>query len=125
MTGCEIIAGCSWCSGPCCCPACRDSGSSLCRRCRAPVRASTRPSCRPSSCLCSRVPPDVDWDQRQGGGRVPDNPAFPRRRVLRQSPATQEVIMTERSRVEKLLTDTYAARKRGDLDAVCACFADN
>jgi ketosteroid isomerase-like protein len=33
--------------------------------------------------------------------------------------------MTERSRVEKLLTDTYAARKRGDLDAVCACFADN
>jgi ketosteroid isomerase-like protein len=33
--------------------------------------------------------------------------------------------MTDRTDVEKLLTDVYAARKRGDLDAVCACFADN
>jgi ketosteroid isomerase-like protein len=33
--------------------------------------------------------------------------------------------MTERGQVEKLLTEAYAARKRGDLDAVCACFADD
>ena len=33
--------------------------------------------------------------------------------------------MTDRSQVERLLTDTYAARQRGDLDAVCACFADD
>lgn len=33
--------------------------------------------------------------------------------------------MTDRSEVERLLIDTYAARKRGDLDAVCACFAKN
>ena len=33
--------------------------------------------------------------------------------------------MTDRSQMEKLLADTYAARKRGDLDGVCACFADD
>jgi ketosteroid isomerase-like protein len=32
--------------------------------------------------------------------------------------------MTDRSQMEKLLADTYAARKRGDLDSVCACFVD-
>jgi ketosteroid isomerase-like protein len=33
--------------------------------------------------------------------------------------------MTDRSQMEKLLTEAYAARKRGDVEAVCACFADN
>jgi ketosteroid isomerase-like protein len=33
--------------------------------------------------------------------------------------------MTDRSAVEKLLKEAYAARKRGDIDAVCACFAAN
>ena len=33
--------------------------------------------------------------------------------------------MTERSQIEKLLTDAYAARKRGDVDAICECFAAN
>jgi len=33
--------------------------------------------------------------------------------------------MTDRSQMQKLLTDAYAARKRGDVDAVCACFSDN
>lgn len=31
--------------------------------------------------------------------------------------------MTDRGAVEKLLKAAYAARKRGDVDAVCACFA--
>ena len=30
----------------------------------------------------------------------------------------------ERSEVEKLLKEAYAARKRGDVDAVCACFSE-
>jgi ketosteroid isomerase-like protein len=33
--------------------------------------------------------------------------------------------MTGRSQIEKLLKDAYAARKRGDVDAVCGCFVDN
>jgi ketosteroid isomerase-like protein len=33
--------------------------------------------------------------------------------------------MTDRTEVETLLTKAYAARKRGDLDGVCACFAEN
>ena len=33
--------------------------------------------------------------------------------------------MTDRSHVEKLLRDAYAARQRGDVDALCAYFADN
>ena len=33
--------------------------------------------------------------------------------------------MTDRSQIEKLLKDSYAARKRGDVDAVCGYFADN
>ena len=33
--------------------------------------------------------------------------------------------MTDRSKVEKLLTDAYAARKRGDVEAVCGYFAEN
>jgi ketosteroid isomerase-like protein len=33
--------------------------------------------------------------------------------------------MMDRSPMEKLLADAYAARKRGDVDAVCACFTDN
>jgi ketosteroid isomerase-like protein len=33
--------------------------------------------------------------------------------------------MTERSQIEKLLTEAYAARKRGDVDAICDCFAAN
>ena len=33
--------------------------------------------------------------------------------------------MTNRSQIEKLLTDAYAARKRGDVDGICNCFTDN
>jgi ketosteroid isomerase-like protein len=33
--------------------------------------------------------------------------------------------MTDRRRVEKLLTDAYAARKRGDVEAVCGYFVEN
>jgi ketosteroid isomerase-like protein len=33
--------------------------------------------------------------------------------------------MTDRSQVEKLLRDSYAARRRGDVDGVCACFSEN
>jgi ketosteroid isomerase-like protein len=33
--------------------------------------------------------------------------------------------MTDRSQIEKLLKETYAARKRGDVEGVCASFADN
>jgi ketosteroid isomerase-like protein len=33
--------------------------------------------------------------------------------------------MTDRKEIEKLLKDAYAARKRGDVDAICACFAEN
>jgi ketosteroid isomerase-like protein len=33
--------------------------------------------------------------------------------------------MTDRSQIEKLLKEVYAARRRGDVDAVCACFAEN
>ena len=33
--------------------------------------------------------------------------------------------MTDRKEVEKLLKDAYAARKRGDVDGICACFAEN
>jgi ketosteroid isomerase-like protein len=33
--------------------------------------------------------------------------------------------MTDRNQIEKLLTDAYAARKRGDIDAICSCFAEN
>jgi ketosteroid isomerase-like protein len=32
--------------------------------------------------------------------------------------------MTDRSQVETLLTNAYAARKRGDIDALCACFTE-
>jgi ketosteroid isomerase-like protein len=33
--------------------------------------------------------------------------------------------MTDRGETEKLLKEAYAARKRGDVDGVCACFAEN
>ena len=33
--------------------------------------------------------------------------------------------MMDRSQMEKLLTDAYAARRRGDIDGICACFAEN
>jgi ketosteroid isomerase-like protein len=33
--------------------------------------------------------------------------------------------MTDRREVERLLAEVYAARKRGDLDGVCACFGDD
>jgi ketosteroid isomerase-like protein len=33
--------------------------------------------------------------------------------------------MIDRATIEKLLTDAYDARKRGDIDALCACFAQN
>lgn len=33
--------------------------------------------------------------------------------------------MTDRRQMETLLKEAYAARKRGDVDAVCACFAEN
>src|SRR3954452_21039077 len=32
--------------------------------------------------------------------------------------------MTDRNQVERLLKDAYAARRRGDVDAICGCFAD-
>ena len=33
--------------------------------------------------------------------------------------------MTDRNDVERLLKEAYAARKRGDVEAVCACFSEN
>jgi ketosteroid isomerase-like protein len=36
-----------------------------------------------------------------------------------------EVAMSDRSQIEKLLTEAYEARIRGDVDAVCACFGEN
>jgi len=33
--------------------------------------------------------------------------------------------MTDRSAIERLLHELYAARVRGDLDALCACFSDD
>ena len=33
--------------------------------------------------------------------------------------------MTDRNQIETLLKEAYAAPKRGDVDGVCACFADN
>ena len=33
--------------------------------------------------------------------------------------------MTDRNQTEKLLKEAYAARKRGDVEGVCACFAEN
>ena len=33
--------------------------------------------------------------------------------------------MTDRTEIEKLLNTAYEARKQGDLDALCACFAEN
>lgn len=33
--------------------------------------------------------------------------------------------MTDRSQVEQLLKEAYAARKRGDVDGVCGCFVEN
>lgn len=33
--------------------------------------------------------------------------------------------MMDRSQMEKLLTDAYAARRRGDIEAICACFTEN
>jgi ketosteroid isomerase-like protein len=32
--------------------------------------------------------------------------------------------MTDRSQIETLLKQAYAARKRGDVDGVCACFSE-
>jgi ketosteroid isomerase-like protein len=37
----------------------------------------------------------------------------------------REEAMTDRSQIERLLKEAYAARKRGDVDAVCACFTDS
>jgi ketosteroid isomerase-like protein len=36
-----------------------------------------------------------------------------------------EDAMTDRSQVEKLLTNAYAARRRGDVEAICAYFVEN
>ncbi len=33
--------------------------------------------------------------------------------------------MMDRGQVERLLAEAYAARRRGDVDGICACFADN
>src|SRR5918997_1371537 len=38
---------------------------------------------------------------------------------------TKEDAMMDRSQVETLLTNAYAARRRGDVDAICSYFVDN